>query len=264
VAAFLEAVDSRRGVADERFCNGGHANGGYLVALLADAASQRADTVEPEPVAVDAVFLAGVRPGPIGIDVHSLRTGRATSVFGVSLRQSDRTAVSGHVVIGQLPRNEPIWSSGKPADVPNPDACTQAAAGLAAVAPYLDHVDVRLDPSSAGLLSGHPSGLPEIRGWMRLPDLPSVHPSFLIVAPDLFFPTVWQLGSYVAPATMTMSWQGRSHPTHAAGGWVWVEVTTTRVDESWCDETAACYDSTGRLLATARQMARMPRGASAA
>ncbi len=259
MVVFLDAVDSRRSSADERFCNGGHANAGYLLALLADAAVRRLDTAETlEPVAVDAVFLAPVSPGPISVDVQLLRVGRSTSVCLVSLEQSGRTAASCHVVVGRLSPDEPTWSAGAPPELPDHDACTRPPAELAVLAPYLNHVDLRLDPSSAGLLSGRPSGTPEIRGWMHLPETTTPDPLFLIAAPDLFFPTIWQLGSHVAPATVTMSWHGRAQPSADSNGWVWVHVVTTSISESWCDENAICYDSTGRLVATTRQLARLP------
>ncbi len=259
MSVFRDAIDARRSSVDARFCNGGHANAGYLMALLADAAARAAPGTDHDPVAVEAVFLRPLVPGPASLGVELLREGRATATARVSISQTGQLAVSGHVVTGSLPDDQPQWTEAPPGPIAAPADCPAPAPGLSAVAPYLDHVAVRLEPASAGVLTGEPSGRPSICGWMSLPDSPVLDPFFLVAAPDFFFPTIWQLASYVAPTTVSMSWHGRAHPAPSADEWARVDVSTAAVHGGWCDETTSCRDSTGRLLATARQLSRLPR-----
>jgi hypothetical protein len=45
-----------------------------------------------------------------------------------------------------------------------------------------------------------------------------------------------------------------------APGWLRVEVTGSVVADGWFDEECTMFDSTGRLVAQSRQIARTPRG----
>ena len=58
----------------------------------------------------------------------------------------------------------------------------------------LDRLDLRLDPATAGWAAGRPSGLGQIRGWLRLADGREPDPLMLLLAADALPPVAFDLG----------------------------------------------------------------------
>jgi hypothetical protein len=146
--------------------------------------------------------------------------------------------------------------------MPPPEHCipaTRDASDFARAIAILDRLDLRLDPSTAGFGLGQPSGVGELRGWIRFidgrePDIASL-PFFL----DAFPPVTVDLGAYSWAPTLEFSGHLRARP---APGWLRMRVTTTNVAGGLFEEDCVIWDSTDRVVAQSRQLAgvRMPSG----
>lgn len=118
-------------------------------------------------------------------------------------------------------------------------------------------VETRLDPSTAGWAIGRPSGEPVMRGWVRLTDGSAPDPFSLLLFADVLPPTSWSIGLLGWAPTVQLQVLVRALP---APGWCAVEARASEVAGGWIDEDYRIWDSTGRLVAQSRQLARVPRG----
>ena len=117
-------------------------------------------------------------------------------------------------------------------------------------------VETRLDPVTAGWAVGRPSGEPLMRAWVRLTDGADPDPSALLLFADVLPPTSWSIGLMGWAPTVQLQVLIRALP---APGWCLVEAQASEVAGGWLDEDYRIWDSTGRLVAQSRQLARLPR-----
>jgi acyl-CoA thioesterase len=118
---------------------------------------------------------------------------------------------------------------------------------------FLESIDVRIDPRSVGGPHEAPSGLPEVRGWIRARDGTPPDAVFLVFCVDAMPPSVLELGGGGWSPTVQLSTYVRALP---APGWLAVIVRAAAVGGGWFDEESEVWDSTGRLVAQARQVGR--------
>ena len=238
---------------DPRWCIGDKLNGGYLLAVLAGAATAVAGPDHPHPEAVSAHFVAAPEPGPAEVAVRLLRRGRAASQLQATLSAGGRRCVEALVPCGRLvPATPPYWSGVPRPDVPPEPDCVPVPPHPTVPVPLFDTIGVRLTPDSAGFATGRPAGRGEITGYVRIPpDRPG--PAALLVALDALPPATFDLGLVTSwVPTLDLTAYLRALP---APGPLLVQqrarlVSTDRVDEQ-CD----VWDSTGTLVGTASQLA---------
>ena len=149
---------------------GTNPNGGYLLALAAQAMRQRTPT-QPDPLSINVHYL---RPGLSGqaclIDTQLLRSGRTLSTVRGTLLQDGQPRLELLASIGRL--DEPAVAAAPlltlpPPDMPPPEACPGRSAPAQGVGlSILQRLDVRLHPDDA--VPGA-AGRAELRGWIRLP-----------------------------------------------------------------------------------------------
>jgi acyl-CoA thioesterase len=98
----------------------GNANGGYLLAITARAASASADGLVP--VTVTAHFLAPAKPGPVTIATHMERRGRRFSTVRATMSNEEKPLVSMLGSFTQLPEGpHPVERiDAAPPEMPNP------------------------------------------------------------------------------------------------------------------------------------------------
>lgn len=253
---------------------GGRPNGGYLLAMATRAALEA--TGRDHPLAVTGHFLRPPAPGPLQCRARVLREGRSTAAAAVELAQSDEPAASDSpaaspgegrpflaalVTAGTLGADwVPDHQSATPPVLPPPQECPENGAdappGLRVA--ILDHVEVRLDPATAGWTRKRPGGAAEMRGWVRLRDGAQPDPVMLVLAADILPPVTFELGLKGWVPTVELSVHVRGLP---APGWLRVVMRSRLVQGGWLDEEAEVWDSRDRLVAQARQLAgvRVPR-----
>jgi len=233
---------------------GGRPNGGYLLTMATRAALGAIE--HPHPLAVSGHFLAPPAVGPAELEVTSLRAGRSLSTARATLAQDGRPLLEALVTTGQLGADGTTgWqrASGPP-DMPPPDECLRGQPDLPGGMRIniLDHLDVRLDPATAGSFLGRPSGRLELRGWVRFQDGRPPDPLALLQAVDALPPTSFELGISTWAPTVELTVYLRAQP---ALGWLAVALRGQLWRDGWFDEDAEVWDARGRLVAQARQLA---------
>jgi hypothetical protein len=232
----------------------GRPNGGYLLALAARAALEVAG--QPHPLAVSGHFLAPADPGPAEVEVRRLRAGRSLSTARATLLQEGAARLEALVTAGRIdPDAAPGWRrAAGPAGLAPVGQCVpgrpELPGGLRAN--LLDHLDVRVDPATAGWAAGRPGGRLEMRGWVRFSDGRAVDPLALLQVVDALPPTSFDLGlaSWAPTVELTVHLRGLPAP-----GWLACVVRGQLWQGGWFDEEAEVWDSAGRLVAQSIQFA---------
>jgi len=234
-------------------------NGGYLLAVIGRAAVL--DSPHPHPVAVSASYLRATGPGPASLAVTPGPAGRTLAHSSVLLSGADGPTLSAQVTTATLGGDQPVYARPAP-DVPPVEECLSADAGAdlgGHPVPEVGlrrRVETRLDPATAGWAVGRPSGEPVMRGWVRLNDGSAPDPFSLLLFADVLPPASWSIGLLGWAPTVQLQVLVRALP---APGWCLVEASASEVAGGWLDEDYRIWDSTGRLVAQSRQLARVPR-----
>jgi len=242
------------------FTIGDRAHGGLLMVLLAKAGIARLDAEHGagsalDPVVVGTEFLRAPELGTVELATEVVKLGRQASVAAVRMTQGDRLMLTATITAGTLPDSEPRWlvDGDMPAEPPAdamealPNVRTPGE-GLAAAA------EARYDPATMAFLRQE-TGDPEVRGWMR-PRGEEPDPYFALLAGDALPPTLFNLGGGFGWApTVQLTAVLRARP---APGWLRLSSRSEMVAGTWFDEDCTVRDSTGRIVAQARQIALAP------
>ncbi|HEY2296408.1 MAG TPA: thioesterase family protein [Jatrophihabitans sp.] len=255
VTALTPAADGRFGaeISDDWTINH-KPNGGYLLAILGRAAVEVG--AHPHVIAASATYLAAPDPGPAEVHAQVLRAGRSASQVRVTLAQADKACVEALITTSELdPVAEPYWSDPNPLpEIADRDACprvpSRSPVGLPV--PIMDQVDLRLDPSVTGFTRGEPSGRGELRGWLALPGDEPFDPVALLYAVDAFPPATFEVAATGWVPTLELTTYVRTLP---APGPVQVRLAAQLIEAQRVDEVCQVWDSRGRLVAQATQLA---------
>lgn len=232
---------------------GGKPNGGYLLAILVRAATH----VSPHDhvLAASAHYLHSPDPGPASIETEVLRSGRSASQVRTRLLQDGKPCIEALTTIGTLdPDTKPYWTAG----VHSPELRDRAdairvpgtnPAGLRVA--IMDQVDLRIDPEDMGFGVGRPSGKGELNGWLELPG-EDFDPISLIYALDSLPPATFDIEMSGWVPTLELTAYIRALP---APGPVRIQQRAQLIDAQTVDEVCLVWDSTGRLVAQATQLA---------
>ena len=238
---------------------GGVLNGGYLLAVAARAAVE----VSPHehPVALSASYLRAAAPGAATLTVTAGPAGRTLQHAVVVLSDATGPAVSVQTTTATLVPAESSYAVPMPAATPVED-CLSIAEHAHLAPPGMpvpglsERVDTRLDPVTAGWALGEFSAEPVIRAWVRFADGREPDPLGLVAFTDALPPTSWAIGQLGWAPTVQLQTLVRALP---APGWCLVEARANEIAGGWIDEDYRIWDSTGRLVAQSRQLARSPR-----
>jgi len=231
-------------------------HGGYLLELLGAAAVD--GSPHPHPLAVSAHFLSAPKLGAARIEVERLRTGRSVSTTRARLVQGGRVCLDAVVTAGLLGApGEPGYAEGAPPELPPLEQCLsntpqpgEPRNGIT------EQLDLRLDPAAAGWL-GTPSERAEVRGWVRFASVEGaprreVDPLALLCLADGLPPVTSALGLRGWVPTVELTVHVRARP---APGWLRMVQSARLLQDGWLDESCEIWDSTGRLVAQATQLA---------
>jgi len=228
-------------------------HGGWLLERLTGIALEQ--TRHPHPLAVSAHYAAGPRVGVGEVAVEPLREGRSVATLRARLSQAGRPKVEVLITAGTLPPSAvaPRLSGLLPPDLPDPDDC------LAHTMPpglprngITEQLDVRLDPATAGWTTGSFGGSAEVRGWIRSRDGREPDPLLLLTVADALPPVTFDLGISGWVPTLELTVLLRALP---APGWLRCVQRAHLIHGGLLDEECEIWDSTGRLVAQARQLA---------
>jgi hypothetical protein len=236
---------------DDRWSIGGKPHGGYL---LREAVAPLLTEAHPHPLAVSAHYLRSPDPGPAAVELDTLREGRRVSQHRSRLLQGGQTCVETLVTTGPLdPDAEPFWSSSEPPVMPPLEDCPRS---LAEPVPgfrigHLDFVDLRPDPGTVRFISGHQTTPGRVSAWVQMNEGGSSVLDLLLLA-DALPPVTFDLGlpGWVPTVELTVLIRGVPAP-----GWLVAEQRARLLQDGWLDEECDIWDSRGRLVCQARQLA---------
>ena len=239
---------------------GGVLNGGYLLSVAARAAVL--ESPHPHPVALSASYLHAAAAGPASLTVTAGRAGRTLAHSTVVLSDAAGPAVTVQATTATLDAGEPVFAAPMPAATRVEDCFSLAenahlAPSRVAVPGLTQRVETRLDPRTAGWALGRPGDEPLLRAWVRFADGREPDPLALVTFADALPPAPWALGMFGWAPTVQLQVLVRALP---AAGWCLVEARAGEIAGGWIDEDYRIWDSTGRLVAQSRQLARAPRG----
>jgi hypothetical protein len=235
-------------------------NGGYLVATMARAGLDAVSLVEgpdqPHVVAATATYISP--PALAAAVLHSdvLRRGRSMSQVRTRLVQDGLTKVEATLTCGRLDAGDTPWWGGAPAPaMPDPGAGF-AGTGMSPEGiplPIRQHVDLRFDPATAGFAAGRRANVGELRVWFRFTDDRPADPIALLFAVDAAPPATFDLDGTVGwVPTLSLTAYVRALP---APGPLVIRQRAGLVERGLVDEVCEVWDSRGRLVAQATQLA---------
>ncbi|QCD58371.1 thioesterase family protein [Streptomyces hawaiiensis] len=235
-------------------------NGGYLLAVLGRAL---ADTLpHADPFTISAHYLTASQPGPAVVRTDVVRTGRTLSTGQASLFQRDDEGreverirvLASYGDLDALP--DDVRTTARPPAIPPLEHCFGPEDGPAPVdgsSAIADRLMLKLDPSTLGWALGQPSGKGEMRAWFGLKDGRDPDPLSLLLAVDALPPTAFEIGLKGWVPTVELTVHVRCRP---APGPLRVSITTRNLAGGFLEEDAEVWDSTDRLVAQSRQLAR--------
>lgn len=236
----------------------GNANGGYVLALMANAMCQTAQG--RNPVTITAHYLAPLIAGPVQISTEIIKQGKRFTTVIATAQQSGRDAVMTIGAFGeaQAPLDGLVHVAGVPPVLPDFDNCVRQGAGdMGFPVAFRDQVEVRLHPDDCGFSRGQPSGDAIVRGWFSFPDGRPIDALAILLATDAFPPAVFNLD--LVPGwvpTIELTVHVRAMP---APGPLRCVFTSRFVQGGMFEEDGELWDSRGVLVCQSRQIGLMPR-----
>jgi hypothetical protein len=237
---------------DPTWAVGDKPHGGYLLSTIA---AFGLDEQHPHPMAVSAHYVSSPSGGRAAVDVERVRTGRRVASSRLRLAQDGAAKVEMLLTSGRYDADaEPFWTSAKPPELPPVTDCPRSAAVRSdgVTIGLLDHVDMRPDPATVGYASGTPGGRGENRAWLRRADGAPPTVLDLLVFADALPPVTFDLGliGWVPTVELTVLVRGLPAP-----GWIRAVQRARLLQDGWLDEECELWDSAGRLVVQARQLA---------
>ena len=248
-------------VVDPGWTIGGKPNGGYLLAMLGRAAER---VVPHEHIlAASAHYLRSPDPGLVTLSTEVLRTGRSVSQVRARMTADGRPCVEATFTVGTLdPEARPYWSDGLPDPVVSAQSDCVPMTGDAAGDPVpaiMERVDLRIQPDDLEFARGTLTGTGVLRGWLELPDGEDFDPFSLLFAVDSFPPATLDIAPSGWVPTLELTAYVRALP---APGPVRVLHKAQLIEDGRVDEACFIWDSSGRLVAQATQLAGIRLGSS--
>lgn len=238
---------------------GGGVNGGYLSAVVGHALGQ-AVPGKPHVLSLSSHFVSASVPGPAAVRVDVHRDGGRTAVVGLTLEQDGVPRLHGLATLADLHElSDDVETTAQAPVVPPREQCVAAGDAppeVLAAAPMLQRSHLLFPPGEVGWALGAPSGVARHGGWFRLIDDREPDPLVLLMVLDCLPPVTFQLGRIGWAPTLSLSSHVRALP---APGWLVVVQESRNLAGGYFEEDCEVWDSTGRLVAQARQLAGQPR-----
>jgi acyl-CoA thioesterase len=233
---------------------GANPNGGYLLALAANAVRQRTPA-HPDPLSITVHYL---RPGlagqPCRIETRLLRSGRALGTVRATLLQEGNARLELLAAMGDLGEpaatRPPLLTRAMPV-MPPPEECRPRSAPAQGVElPILHRLDIRLHPDEAIPAAAAQA---RISGWIRFADGRAPDALACLLMADAFPPAVFGLlgmVGWVPTIELTVHLRRRPQP-----GWMLGQFWSHDLSDGRVIEDGALWDCSGQLVVQSRQLA---------
>jgi acyl-CoA thioesterase len=225
-------------------------NGGYLMALMANAMLQAGE--KKKVAIVTTTFISRCDPAEGRVKLEKISASAQFERIAARLYQAERERLRawGTFVNEDAPcmlhRREAV-----PPEIAPLADCIQVPQ-MPKFTLY-DHMDVRLDPACAGWMRGRLVEKSEHKGWIRFKDDRPYDAVALLLIADSFPPPVFASQGLVAwVPTIEMSVNIRKQPV---GQWLKCIFRTRFITCGLMEEDGEIWDETGELIAISRQIA---------
>lgn len=250
--------DRWRGSIEPGWDIAGNANGGYLLATTARAASLAAG--RPDPVTLTGHFLRPGQPGPVTIETEVVKEGRRFATVRATMFSAGNpilATLGSFSELGERPAGASERVDAVPPDLPPPEDCIPVEPTGTFPPPFMGMVQLRLHPDDLPFV-GRASDQPRVRGWFRWPDREPLDTIGLMVAVDAFPPTAFNANLPIAwTPTLELTAHVRSCPPQH--DWLRCAFTTRFITGGFLEEDGELWGSDNRLVAQSRQLALLPR-----
>lgn len=225
-------------------------NGGYLMALMTGAMMRVAEKTATPIVTVN--YLARCVPGSITVSVEKIASSRQFDRLEARLSQEGKVKLRafGTFADEKLECFLKKYESVPPATAP-PENCVR----VPALPGYtlIERMDIRLDPATAGWMSGTNAEKSEQRGWIRFMDSRPFDPLALLLIADSFPPAVFaSQGPLAWVPTIEFNVSVRER---ASTPWLRCRFSTRFINCGLIEEDGEIWDGEGELVALSRQTA---------
>lgn len=224
------------------------------MAVAARAMSQA--TGRPHPIALSTNFLAPGRPGPVTITCRITKEGRRFTIVEAAVVAEGKTIISVSGTFGEYTTGVATRVEAAPPELPDPADCLTMVPGDPFPPPLVNKIELRLPPDSPMFTGAGVVGPPTLTGWFRLRDGEANSPWSAVMATDSFPPV-----GFVADLPMTwlptiqMTVHLRRSP---ADGWLASKSFSRFITGGMMEQDSEIWDSTGELVAHARQLMLLP------
>jgi len=225
-------------------------NGGYVLAVAGRVLAEALG--HPDPLSMNAFYLAPTAPGPIDCRVDILRSGRTMTHATVQMSQQGEMKVQ---VTGAFTDLSALagetWSAAPRPQYPPWDDC--APSGQEKVQFNRERVEIRLVSGAEVFTRREPNGSGEFRGWIRHRDRAAPDVMSLLMFADAFSPPVFTIfGPVKWVPTIELTVQIRGKP---APGPLQARFYSRHLTRGVVEEDGEFWDSAGDLVAISRQTA---------
>ena len=118
----------------------------------------------------------------------------------------------------------------------------------------MQRYEMRIDPATAGWFEGTPTGLGHMRAWFRMRDGRAPSTIMLLQVVDALPPVAHDLGVSGWVPTLELTVHVRAKP---APGWLRISTSSVNFASGFLEEDAEIWDCADRLVAQARQLAKV-------
>ena len=237
----------------------GIANGGYLLALAANA--MREECGRAHPLTLTAHYLSPGVEGPAQTQTAVVKSGRRIATMTGSLTSGGKEIIRVLGSFGDLDANEGAqYNDLTPPDMPAYDEIPKRKSNPDMPPGLHSRLDSRMHPEDAFVMSGlsgaiH-TGKPLMRTYFAFADGRDVDTLGLLLASDAGPPVVFNLYGLIGWApTVELTVHVRAVP---APGPIACRFYSNVVQGGFFEENGEMWDSTGRLVAMSRQLELSP------
>ena len=261
-APFDEATSVRR-VSDTTYSAevhdgwdiGGHANGGYMLALAGRA---MADASGRPPLSITAHYLRPAPAGPCEIDVSIVRAGRRLATAIAVLTMDGKPVLQLAGTFGEQAPGGPSAALDEPVDLPPYDVCATAPDPADGPGPaIMERLAIRLRPERRRLPRRQAErprrDVRVVRVRRRTTDRRHRAAARRDAFPPAVFNTELPVG-WVPTVELTVHVRGTPAP-----GPLRCAFRSRFIQDGLLDEEGEMWDSAGALVAQSRQLALVPR-----
>jgi acyl-coenzyme A thioesterase PaaI-like protein len=234
---------------------GSVANGGYVLALVGRALSEALN--QPDPLSINAFYLAPVALGEVEVAVELLSETRSTHFASADLRQEGELKLRATAAYTDLDKlMGPDWTNVTPPDVPSFENAAPLAMSHLEIH---QSIDLRMVQGAEVFTQGKTNGTGEFIAWLAHKDGAAPGPIDLMMFADIMPPPIFTIyGAYGWVPTVELTVQVRRKP---AAGPLLARHTTHQVTRGVAETDTEIWDVNGDLVAMARQTykVRMPK-----